>query len=72
MLVRPPLLSKKEADELDARDHEVNRGLYAQGKKLAYARQPCIRVPGPLPLLTVLPARPSQHHALGAGRNYNT
>ena len=68
-LMRGPVLSQEEADELDSIECPGNQVLYAAGRRRHKAVLPCIQMPGPL--LPVIPLRNSSHHPLGFGHNYH-
>ena len=67
-LMRGPVLSQEEADELDSIDCLEHQKLYAVGRRRHKAVLPCVQMPGPL--LPVIPICASSHHPLGLGHNY--
>jgi len=67
-LMRGPILSSQQADELDLLERPEHKALYSAGKRRHTAEHPCLRAHGPL--LPILTLRGSSHHPLGLGYNY--
>lgn len=68
LLIRGPVISQAEADELNAAECQRNVKLYAAGRRSHHAEVPCIQGCGPL--LPIIASQPSSHHALGVGHNF--
>ena len=69
LLMRPPILTHEQADELDAAQYSEIRKLAARGQRRSHASVPCVRLQGPLISVVIDPKYESAHHALGRGRN---
>ena len=64
-----PPLSYDEVHSMFVKNRAHNRTLRLSGCRPTYAQNPSFRVPGPLPMPSILPSRSSPHHILGFGRN---
>ena len=69
-IIRGPVCSQAEADELDRQDAALYRSLAAKGVRRHHANIPVTQAHGPL--LPVLPvdSKPSHGHRLGYGHNF--
>ena len=63
-----PLISRENADELDSKERDFHRALYARGQRRHKAKENVFRVPGPLLVNPLAPHNSS--HPLGLGRNH--
>ena len=69
LLLRPPLLSDEQADELDLLERSSFTDLKSKGLRRHAATKPCVQAQGPLLPIIIDPSRFSQHHPLGVGSN---
>ena len=67
LLLRPPILSEAQADEIDEVEAAKYRALRARGLRRHAAEKPCVQALGPLWPIVVDPSRFSRHHPLGKG-----
>ena len=70
LLIRPPKLTREEADELDKIDLSRHADLQAKGLRRHAATVGCIRLTGPLMPIVIDPSKESSHHALGRGHQH--
>ena len=70
LLVRPPRLTREEADELDKIDLARHADLQAKGLRRHAATVGCARLSGPLMPIVIDPSKESSHHALGRGHQH--
>ena len=70
LLIRPPKLTRDEAEELDQNDRVLHASLQAKGLRRHAATEGCTRLSGPLLPIVVNPSKASSHHALGRGRQH--
>ena len=69
LIMRGPVLTESQADELDRLERPMHTDLYRRGHRRHNADRPSMRCAGPLWPIILLEGRESAHHPLGKGHN---
>ena len=70
LLIRPPKLTREEANKLDEEERPAFQALKAKGLRRHAADVDCVRLCGPLRPIVIDPQRTSNHHVLGVGHQH--
>ena len=70
LLIRPPKLTREEANLCDENDRPATRALKAKGLRRHAVDFECVRLSGPLLPIVIDPERASNHHVLGFGHQH--